>query len=112
MKARLFTASTFLVSVALLALLVPDGAWLAVAQLQPAGRPALISAEAPAENVELVGHIGGVTYAVFVQGNCAYIGEGPGLVVLDVSNPASLAVASQSAVFPFLLIESMGRSPR
>ncbi len=28
-------------------------------------------------NIEYVGHIGGFTSAVFVQGNYAYIGEGP-----------------------------------
>jgi hypothetical protein len=40
-----------------------------------------------AENVELVGHIGGATVAVFVQGNYAYVGMGPELAVLDISDP-------------------------
>ena len=34
---------------------------------------------ADAENVEFVGHIGGATWAVAVQGDYAYIGEGPRL---------------------------------
>ena len=64
MKARLFTVSTFLVSMALLALLVPNGAWLAAAQSQPAARLALISAAAPAESVEFVGQIAALPLAL------------------------------------------------
>lgn len=54
------------------------------------GRMATLGA-APqsAENVELVSQFGGETYAVAVQGSYAYIGIGPRLVVLDISNPAT-----------------------
>jgi hypothetical protein len=79
MKTRIFTVFSYLAIITLLALGVPGVAqpWAAQAQ-SPA-----------AQNVELVGHIGGVTDAVFVQGNYAYIGEGPRLTILDISNPAS-----------------------
>ncbi len=40
-------------------------------------------------NVELVGQIGGNCKAVFVQGDYAYIGEGPGLRILDISDPTN-----------------------
>ena len=40
-------------------------------------------------NVTLEGHFGGVTYAVAVSGDYAYIGRGQDLVVLDVSSQAS-----------------------
>jgi hypothetical protein len=40
-----------------------------------------------ARNVELVGHLGGVTRAVFAQGGYLYVGFGPELAILDVSNP-------------------------
>ncbi|MFQ5858777.1 MAG: hypothetical protein ACE5LU_24515 [Anaerolineae bacterium] len=50
----------------------------------------------PAEKVELIGQIGGETYAVAVQGNYAYIGLGPRLVVLDVSHPANPTVVGQT----------------
>jgi len=40
-------------------------------------------------NVEVVGQIGGECRAVFVAGNYAYIGEGPNLRILDVSNASS-----------------------
>ena len=73
MKAQLFTVSVFLVSMALLALLVPDGDWLAAAQSQPTARPALISAAPTTENVEFVGHIGGTFYDVKVSGSRAYV---------------------------------------
>jgi hypothetical protein len=44
---------------------------------------------AQGQNVEVVGQIGGLCYGVHVQGHYAYIGEGPNLRILDVSNPAS-----------------------
>ena len=39
-------------------------------------------------NVEYIGQIGGVTFAVAVRDNYAYIGVGPCLVILDISNPS------------------------
>ena len=42
-----------------------------------------------AQNVELVGHIGGETNVVAIQGNYVYINEGPALTILDVTDPAS-----------------------
>ena len=55
---------------------------------------------ADSENIELVGHIGGVTRAVAVQGNYAYIGEGPRLTVLDISNPALPTVVGKTPLLP------------
>jgi len=40
-------------------------------------------------NVTLEGRFGGATYACAVSGNCACIGQGQDIVVLDVSSPAS-----------------------
>ena len=53
-----------------------------------------------AQNVELVGQIGGSVYAVALQGDYAYIGVGPRLVILDVSNPAQPPVIGQTGVLP------------
>ncbi len=47
--------------------------------------------------LELVGHIGGEIQAVFAQGDLAYIGEGPRLTILDVSDPASPVVLGKTA---------------
>jgi hypothetical protein len=55
---------------------------------------------ASAQNVEFVGHIGGTTNAVFVEGNYAYIGEGPRLTILDISNPAALTVVGKTMPLP------------
>ena len=55
---------------------------------------------ADAQNVELVGQIGGGSYAIAVHGNYAYMGVGPRLVVLDVSDPANPTVVGQTAVLP------------
>jgi len=51
-------------------------------------------------NVEFVGHIGGTTCAVAVQGDYAYFGEGPRLVILDISNPASPTVVGKTPLLP------------
>ncbi len=48
-------------------------------------------------NVEVVGHIGGAIKAVYVQGDRAYVGEGPCLAVLDLSNPTAPTVLGRSA---------------
>ena len=58
------------------------------------------STSADAQNVEFVGHIGGATLAVAVQGDYAYIGEGPRLAILDISNPASPTVAGKTVPLP------------
>ena len=55
---------------------------------------------ADAENVEFVGHIGGSTEAVAVQGDYAYIGEGPRLTILDISDPASPTVVGKTLPLP------------
>jgi hypothetical protein len=39
------------------------------------------------QTIELIGHIGGFTSAVFVRGHYAYVGIGPELAVLDISDP-------------------------
>ncbi len=59
--------------------------------------PTLALSAASGYNVELVGHIGGAVRAVFAQGNRVYIGQGPRLVVLDISNPTAPALMGQSA---------------
>jgi len=51
------------------------------------------------DNVELVGQIGGQCEAVYVVGNYAYVGEGPSLRILDVSN-ASTPIALGRVFLP------------
>ena len=51
-------------------------------------------------HVELVGQIGGATYALAVQGNYAYVGVGPRLIILDVSDPANPTMVGQTDVLP------------
>jgi len=53
-----------------------------------------------AQNVEFVGHIGGAALAVAVQGDYAYIGAGPRLTILDISNPASPTVVGKTLPLP------------
>jgi hypothetical protein len=50
--------------------------------------------------VELVGQWGGPSTAVAVSGNRVYLGVGPRLVVLDVTQPAGPTVLGQTEVLP------------
>ena len=53
-----------------------------------------------AQNVELVGQIGGTTYTVAVQGNYAYIGVGSRLVILNISITTQPTVVGQTGILP------------
>jgi len=50
--------------------------------------------------LEIVGQAGGALTAMAVAGKAAYLGLGPRLVVLDVSNPSAPAVVGQSELLP------------
>lgn len=96
MKSQLFTKRALFVCVLLMALLVPG-----VAQTDnltdvtlPAATPADV------EYVALVGRIGGASRAIAVQGNYAYVGEGPSLTILDISAPASPTVVGKTPSLP------------
>ncbi len=52
------------------------------------------------QNVELVGRIEGATLAVAVQGQYAYVGVGPRLVVLDVSEPSRPVEVGRTSLLP------------
>jgi hypothetical protein len=56
--------------------------------------------QASTANLQLVGQISGATFAVAVQGNYAYIGVGPRLVVLNISNKASPVMVGQTNILP------------
>ena len=55
------------------------------------------AADHPAQRVELVGQLGGQTYALAVHGTTVYLGVGPRLVLLDLSAPVSPRLLGQSA---------------
>ncbi len=61
--------------------------------------PPTVNAKDPV-TVEYVGHIGGVTYDVDVVGNYAYIGEGPRLTILNISNPQTPTVVGKTEPLP------------
>lgn len=61
--------------------------------------PALALAASPqadAKNIALAGQIGGAIRAVAVAGRYAYVGIGPRLVILDISDPAHPTFAGQT----------------
>lgn len=51
-------------------------------------------------SVEWAGQIGGATSAVAVQGDYAYVGIGPRLVILDISDPTHPILAGQTDTLP------------
>ena len=51
-------------------------------------------------NVALIGQIGGAVDAVAVVGANAYVGAGPWLIVLDISNPAQPLKVGETDVMP------------
>jgi photosystem II stability/assembly factor-like uncharacterized protein len=51
-------------------------------------------------NLELVSQVGGQSFAVAVEGKTAFLGVGPRLVALDISNPNAPRVVGQSDVLP------------
>jgi len=64
-----------------------------------------ISGPPTSENVGLVGQIGGSVFAVDIRNSYAYIGVGPRLEILDISNPANPSVVGQTEVLPGLVAD-------
>ncbi|MEZ4734723.1 MAG: C13 family peptidase [Caldilineaceae bacterium] len=72
----------------------------AQAQGEPSGsaRPTVVQGNA--DNVRLVGQIGGLTRAVYVTDGIAYMGEGPRLTLLSVAQPSQPVVVGKTAPLP------------
>lgn len=70
-------------------------AWLMLATL--AVGTVGVQAQVP---IELVSQFGGPNKAVAVNGNVVYLGIGPRLAVLDISDPSSPTLLGRSEVFP------------
>lgn len=66
----------------------------------PTPLPALATTPPDLRSLQYVGHTGGWALAVAVQGNLAYVGEGPRLTVLDVSVPGSLTLVGKTDPLP------------
>ena len=93
MRTRFF--APFILVVSLVLVLSTSGA---LAEPGIAANPA--APQQQAQNVELVGQVGGDANAVAVQSAYAYVGVGPRLVILDVSDPAHPAVVGRTGVLP------------
>ena len=63
------------------------------------------SAQADEVQLELVAQIGGVVSAVFVEGNHAYVGVGPHLVILDISDPVNPTEVGRTNVLPSFVLD-------
>lgn len=54
-------------------------------------------------NVQLIGQIGGVSHAIYVVGNLAYVGEGYRLSILDISNPVNPVKLGKTQPLPQII---------
>ena len=97
MKERVFSLVVLVICLSLLLTLAATGQ-----TPEAQGTSSQVSAAPQASSVELglVGQLGGGIYAVAVQGNYAYVGEGPRLTILDISNPASPTVVGKTDPLP------------
>jgi hypothetical protein len=62
------------------------------------GRPLFSTADT--ENTGLIGQIGGMSLGVVVQGNTAYVGAGPRLRLLDISDPTDPVALGETPTLP------------
>ena len=79
-------------------------AMLALALGAPPAQSGPAAPGAGAANVELVGQLGGNVTAVAVQGDYAYVGQGPRLVILNVRDRAHPAVVGQTGVLAGVVV--------
>ena len=61
--------------------------------------------EVPLPALEIIGHLGGPCKALDVVGGTAYIGQGPRLIVLDVSDPTHPIEIGRSEVLPDQIVD-------
>ena len=105
MKRTLISSGLFMILAALLA----GRTYGQASGREPAqtGKPMAAAPTAPAEQVTLepIGQIGGAAHGVAVQGHYSYVGMGPTLLVLDVSDPANVERVGQSGVLPSIVQE-------
>ena len=96
MKARLLVVYTlFFVLVPMLSGLSSNAD-----EPEPAQVEKMAAIQSLAQGTQVVGQLGGTVHAVAVQGSQAYVGAGPRLVVLDITDQAHPATSGQSAVLP------------
>lgn len=67
---------------------------------QTNGWAGLTAGQKPTQSVELVGQIGGSSYAIAVEGDYAYIGVGPRLVIVNIADSAHPALIGQTVPLP------------
>jgi hypothetical protein len=97
MKARCVSMAVLIVSLALMSSGASGGL---VQRSNPAEIRRGLATQPQEQNVELVGQIGGVVATVAGQGSYAYVGVGPRLIILDVSDPAYPSIAGQTGMLP------------
>ncbi|MBK8904573.1 MAG: hypothetical protein IPM53_25570 [Anaerolineaceae bacterium] len=69
----------------------------------PLGIDAQSAPEPIAQSVELLGQIGGVSRAISVQGDTAYLGVGPRIVILNVADPTQPLHIGQTPILPYIV---------
>lgn len=55
------------------------------------------------QNIEVLGQIGGVSRALSVQGDTAYLGVGPRVLILNVADPTQPIFMGQTSILPYIV---------
>ena len=66
--------------------------------------PAISTPEKEMSGFTLLGQIGGSAYAIAVEGNIVYMGQGPRLITLDVAQPSAPRLLGISQVLPGVVL--------
>ena len=78
-----------------------------IARATPLAEVSAVDGATADSNVRFAGHVGGGSEAVYVTGSKAYVGEGPSLVILDITDPAKLIVLGKTAPGPGFITDVM-----
>lgn len=78
-----------------------------IARATPLAKVSAVDGATADSNVRFAGHVGGGSEAVYVTGSKAYVGEGPSLVILDITDPAKLIVLGKTAPGPGFITDVM-----
>ncbi len=68
--------------------------------LLPSVSPSMAKAEGEQDDWNLVGQVGGTTKALALDGSTLYVGSGLHVLVMDVSDPATIALLGTSPLLP------------
>ena len=98
MKTRI--CSLFLLIASLMLIMNSSNVLAQLPSIDPLENDRMANAQQQAQNVLLQSQVGGTPGGVAFQGSYAYVGVGPRLVIMNVSNPAQPVFVGQTDLLP------------